>query len=259
MEDFSGTPSEAIELTRAEARHRLLEVATDHGRALLKRLGCIMFKFDRPSAIAIAALDPSIEEPSASLDLLTGPWIEKVPTAPVHFRLSPLLVGLQEDLGPETIQKVQTGYLVSTIKRGPIPYESLDSVFWTAVVSKQGWFIAKFFEKSVSFDEDTHKAISAKLGGLVYLRTDEMLLPEDPHTSHFLRMLQIDVAALNGEKALFQSLALATMQEAMAVEHEELKNAFTLIWLVALMWTPRLMITKPWLALRRPGAISTRR
>jgi len=236
IEDFSGTPSEAIDLTRAEARRRLLKDATEHGRTLLKRLGCIMFKFDRPTAIAIAALAPSIKEPSASLDLLTGPWIEKVPAAPGYFRLSPLLSGLQEDLTPEAIQKIRTGYLVSTLNRGAIPYEALDSVFWTAFVSKQGWFIAKFFEKSLSFDEDTHKAIAAKLGSLVYLRTDQMLLPEDPRTSHFLRTLQIDVAALNGEKALFQSIGLAAMREAMAVKNEELKSALTIMTLLKILF-----------------------
>ncbi|WP_353429386.1 hypothetical protein [Paracoccus denitrificans] len=235
IEDLSGTPSEAIELTRAEARRRLLEDATDHGRALLKRLGCIKFRFDRPTAIDIAALDPSIKEPSASLDLLIGPWIEKVPTAPGYFRLSPLLSGLQEDLGPETIQSVQTGFLVSTIKRGPIPYGAIDSVFWTALVSRQGWFITKFFERSLSFDDDTRKAIAAKLGGLVYLRTDEMLLPEDPGTSHFLRMLQIDVAALNGEKSLFESISLAAMREAMALENEELRNALIIMALLKIL------------------------
>lgn len=235
IEDFSGTPSEAIELTRAEARRRLLEDATEHGRALLKRLGCVMFKFDRATAIAIGTLAPSMKEPSASLDLLTGPWIEKVPTAPGYFRLSPLLAGLQEDLAPEAIQNIQTGYLVSTLNRGAIPYEALDSVFWTAFISKQGWFIAKFFEKSLSFDEDTHKAIAAKLGGLVYLRTDQMLLPEDPGTSHLLRIMQIDVAVLNGERAHFQSIALATMREAMAVEHEELKNALAIMALLKIL------------------------
>ena len=235
IEDLSGTPSEAIELTRAEARRRLLEDATEHGRALLKRLGCVMFKFDRATAIAIGALAPSIKEPSASLDLLTGPWVEKVPTAPSYFRLSPLLAGLQEDLAPETIQNIQTGYLVSTLKRGAIPYEALDSVFWTAFISKQGWFFAKFFEKSLSFDEDTHKAIAAKLGGLVYLCTDQMLLPEEPGASYLLRMMQIDVAVLNGEKAHFQSIAIAAMREAMAVEREELKNALEIMALLKIL------------------------
>ncbi len=236
IEDFSDTPSEAIALTRAEARRRLLEDATEHGRALLKRLGCIMFKFDRPSAIAIAALDPAIEEPCASLDLLTGPWIEKVPTAPGYFRLSPLLYRLQEDLGPKAIQNVQVGYLISMINRGAIPYEALDSVFWTAFVSKQGWFFSKFFEKSLSFDEDTHKAIAAKLSDLVFLRTDQMLLPEDPGTSHILRMLQIDVAALNGEKTLFEPIARAAMREAMAVKNEEFKSALTIMALLKILF-----------------------
>lgn len=236
LEDFTRAPSEAIEMTRAEARRRLLEDATEHGRTLLKRLGCIMFKFDRPTALTIAALAPSIEHPSESLDLLTGPWIEKVPAMPGYFRLSPLLSGLQEDLTPEAVQNIQTEYLVSKIQRGPIPYEEIDSMFWTAFVAKQGWFISNFFMKSLSFDEDTYKATAAKLGGIVYLKTDQMLLPEDPVTSHFLRLLQIDVAALNGEKKLFQSIALAAMQEAMAEKNEELRNALTLTVLFKILF-----------------------
>lgn len=236
LEDLTGAPSEAIEMTRAEARRRLLGDATEHGRTLLKRLGCIMFKFDRPTAIAIAALAPSIKDPSESLDLLMGPWIEKVPAMPGYFRLSPLLSGLQEDLTPATIKSIQTGYLISKLQRGPIPYEELDSMFWTAFVAKQGWFISKLFMSSLSFDEDTYKAMAAKLGGLVYLQTAKMLLPEDPGTSHFLRLLQIDVAALNGERKFFQSIAVAAMQEAMAVKDEELRNALTLTTLLKILF-----------------------
>ncbi|MAN73982.1 MAG: hypothetical protein CME85_12135 [Henriciella sp.] len=234
-EDISGTPSEALELTRAEARRRLLNDATDQGRMLLKRLGCIMFKFDRASAIAIAALDPPIEDAGAILDLLTGPWIEKAPTAPGYFRLSPLLTGLQEDLGGETVQQIQSGYLVSRLKRGPIPYEALDTVFWTAFVGKQGWFISKFFENSLSFDEEKSKAIAAKLGGLVFLTTERPLLPDDPGTSHILRIMQIDVAALNSERTLFQPIAMAAVREAGEVEHEELRDAFSLMALMKIL------------------------
>ena len=234
-EDMSGASSDAVELTRAEARRRLLNDATDQSRTLLKRLGCIMFKFDRASAIAVATLDPRLEDASAILDLLTGPWIEKAPTAPGFFRLSPLLVGLQEDLGADIIEHVQTGYLISTIKRGPIPYEALDSVFWTAFVAKQGWFFSKFFESALFFDQEKSKAIAAKLGGLVYLTTDRPLIPDDPSTSHILRLLQIDVAALNGEKALFQSIALAAMREAIEVPHDELRDAFSLMALMKIL------------------------
>ena len=235
IEDFSGAASEAIELTRVEARRRLLEDATEHGHALLKRLDCIMFKFDRATAIAIANLVPGLKEPSTNLDLLTGPWIEKVPTAPGYFRLSPLLTGLQEDLAPKAVLKIQTGYLESICNRGCIPYEVLDSVFWTAFDLKQGWFVAKFFKEWLSFNEDTHKAIAAKLGGVVYLRTDQMLLPDEPGTSHLLRIMQIDVAVLNGEKAHFQSIAIAAMREAMSIEHEELKNECIIMALLKIL------------------------
>lgn len=236
VEDLSGGTSEAIQLTRAEARRRLLNDATEQGRALLKRLGCILFKFDRPSAIALAALDPKIDDAAASLDLLTGPWIEKVPTAPGFLRLSPLLAGLQEDLGDDAIQRVRESFLISTIKRGPIPYEALDTVFWTAFIAKQGWFFVKFFEKSMSFDEDKSEAIAAKLASIVYLRTDEPLLPDDPGTSHILRLLQIDIAAQNGEKQIFQGIAIAAMREARAEPNEELQNALSLMALFKILF-----------------------
>lgn len=234
-EDLSGTPSDAVELTRTEARRRLLNDATSEGRSLLKRLSCIMFKFDRASAIAVAGLDPPIDEASASLDFLTGPWIEKSPAHPGYFRLSPLLFGLQQDLGEDTIQQIQTGYLVARIKRGAIPLEALDSMFWTAFVAKQGWFFSKLFESSLSFDEEKSKAIAVRLGGLAYLTTKRPLLPDDPGTSHILRLLQLDTAALNGEKTLFQPIAIAAMREAMEFEHEELKDAFSLMALMKIL------------------------
>ena len=131
---------------------------------------------------------PAIKDPAANLDLLTGPWIEAVPTAPGYFRLSPLLGGLQEDLSPETVEAVRVGMLVSTIKRGPIKYEALESAFWTALVAEQGWFFVKFFESFLSFDEDKIEAIAAKLGSIVFLTTERPILVKDPGSSHLLKV-----------------------------------------------------------------------
>tara|TARA_R110002126_G_scaffold251653_1_gene394671 strand:+ start:279 stop:4346 length:4068 start_codon:yes stop_codon:yes gene_type:complete len=236
-EDLSGQVSEAVELTRTEARRRLLNDATDEGRALLKRLGCILFKFDRATAIASATIAPEIKEPAASLDLLTGPWIEPVPSAPGFMRLSPLLTGLHEDLGETTIKDVRVGMLVSTIQRGPIPYEALDSLFWTAYTAKQGWFFVKFFESSLSFDEDKSEAIAAKLAPIVYLTTEEPLFPEEPGTSHLLRLMQVDIAAQNGEKTLFQPIAIAAMREARLQDSKEPQDALTLMALFKILFS----------------------
>ena len=236
-EDLSGQVSEAVELTRTEARRRLLNDATAEGRAFLKRLGCILFKFDRATAIASATIEPEIKEPAASLDLLTGPWIEPVPSAPGFMRLSPLLTGLHEDLGEKTIKDVRVGMLVSTIQRGPIPYEALDSLFWTAYSAKQGWFFVKFFESSLSFDEDKSEAIAAKLGPIVYLTTEEPLFPEEPGTSHLLRLMQVDIAAQNGEKTLFQPIAIAAVREARLQDSKELQDAFTLMALFKILFS----------------------
>ncbi|MEM1409458.1 MAG: hypothetical protein AAGG79_01785 [Pseudomonadota bacterium] len=142
---------------------------------------------------------------------------------------------MQHDLGEDTIIQIQTGYLVARIKRGAIPYEVLDSVFWTAFVAKQGWFFAKFFESSLFYDEEKSKAIAVKLGGLAYLTTNRPFLPGDPGTSHILRLMQIDTAALNGETTRFQPIAIAAMREAIEIEHEELKDACSLMALMKIL------------------------
>jgi hypothetical protein len=224
-EDFIGRTSEAVELTRTEARQRLLREATEGGRALLKRLACIFLRFDRSMAIAAASVDPAISDPSASLDFLTGPWIEPAPGLGRYFRLSPLLYGLNEDLSPVTKKAVQASIAINAVRSGPISSESLDIVFWNAIFAEQGWFFVQYFKASLSFDEEKSAALASKLSTIVFLSTDRPIIPGDLGGSFIIRLIQLDVAAINRNERLFQAIAEAVLREAELQDAEEAKQA----------------------------------
>lgn len=228
-EDLMGRASEAVELTRTEARQRLLREATVDGRALLKRLACIFLRFDRAMAIAAASVDPAISEPSASLDFLIGPWIERAAGQEGYFRLSPLLYGLNEDLTMVTRKAVQESIVVNAVRSGSIPFEALDVIFWNAVFGEQGWFFVNFFQQTMSLNEAQSAAFASKLSTIVFLSTDGPILPGELGASIMIRLIQLDVAAINSDERLFQAIAQAALREAELFDADEVKEAMRLM------------------------------
>ena len=224
-EDLIGQTSEAVALTRTEARRRLLREATEDGRALLKRLACVLLRFDRSMAIAAASVDPAISDPSASFDFLIGPWIERAPGSDCYFRLSPLLYGLNDDLPKVTKRAVQESTVVSVVQSGTIPFEALDVVFWNAIAAEQSWFFVKFFEHFQSVNETQGAALASKLSTIVLLATDRPILSGDLIASNFVRLIQLDVAAINRDERLFQTIAEAALREAGLHENDEVRQS----------------------------------
>jgi tetratricopeptide (TPR) repeat protein len=235
-EDFSGKTSEAVELTRQDARQRLLREATDDGRKLLKRLACIFLRFDRSMAIAAAAVDPSIPDPSASLDLLTGPWIERAPGSKNHFRLSPLLTELNEDLSADERKDIQASIVIHAIQHGPIPFESLDIVIWNAIQSEQSWFFVRTFQQILSLNEEQSAAFASKLSTLVFLGTHRPVMPNDLAASVLVRLIQVDVAAINQDDRLFQPIAEAALRETDLIPVAENRQALRVMALSKILF-----------------------
>lgn len=213
-EDLIGNASEALELTRAEARRRLLREATGDGRMLLKRLASIAIGFDRSIAISAASVEPVIDEPSAILDLLTGPWIEHFPGSKSFFRLSPLLTRLNEDLNVDIAAAVQAGTVLNIVKRRPFPFEALDIAVWNAILSKQSWFFTGLLENVFGLDDPQEAALATRLNAIVFLDTNKSVFPDDLRGSLSLRLIQLKVATINRYERLFQSIAEAALHEA---------------------------------------------
>lgn len=235
-EDLLGSVSDAVSLTRSEARRRLLREATEDGRALLKRLACILLRFDRSMAVAAASVDPAVPDPSASLDFLIGPWIEPAPGPGHYLRLSPLLYGLNEDLSQEIKEAVQSSVVIGTIQNGPIPFEALDVVVWNAVLGQQAWFFPHFFKTLMDQSEEQSAALASKLSSILFLRTDRLVFSEEPIASVFLRLLQVDIAAINRDQRMFQDVAEAALRECQMLNDEDARRGMYIMTLSKILF-----------------------
>lgn len=235
-EDIAGRPSDALRLTRVEARRRLLSEVSGDQRALLARLAAILLKFNRPMAIAAASVDPTIENPASSLDYLVGPWIERVPGHEEFYRLSPLLNGLSEDLSASTIKAIQGKAVEAIVLGGSISSEVLETAFWNALLGEQGWFFMKLFKHISESSEAKSKAIASHLGTIVYIRGDQPPMPSDPASSFFIRLIQLDVVAVFNDATKFQEIAEAALREAEMGDSQELVESTRLMALFKILF-----------------------
>lgn len=225
-EDIIGPPSEALELTRAEARRRLFGDATEAGRMLLKRLACVRVKFDRRLAISAAALDPRILDASASLDFLTGPWIEASPGQSGYLRLSPLLSGLEEDVPAEEIEATRVEAAVEMFRRGPLDRERLGIAFWNSVAAKHGGILFHLHQAFLSLSEEEFRAVAQDLSPITLFPTTAPPFADEPIASMTVRLIQLEVAAAIGRNEVFIASTTAALAEAARLDHEELHQNF---------------------------------
>lgn len=84
-----------VEAERLATRRQLVAAVPDDAKALLYRVSLMIGRFDRPTVLSLAALNPPIAAPGEQLDLLVGPWIEQFPQQ--HLRVSPLLSNAGEE------------------------------------------------------------------------------------------------------------------------------------------------------------------
>ena len=87
----SDLPADAsISDVRTRARERILkELPSDPTRSLVYRLSLALGRFARVQASVVGEVAPKVDRPGECLDILVGPWVEKVGTD--EFRVSPLL------------------------------------------------------------------------------------------------------------------------------------------------------------------------
>ena len=86
-----GFSSEGIDAVREDSRRTLLAALPHDTRNLLYRLSLAVGSFDRPIALSLGKISPSILDAGECLDQLIGPWLEVIGSG--LFRVSPLVSG----------------------------------------------------------------------------------------------------------------------------------------------------------------------
>ena len=118
IEDF-GTSSEAIQLTRSEARRRLLdEIPTEEARALLRRIASVYDRADDALIVKLASVAPRIANPTDHLSVLRGSWLDLTPDR--RLRVSPLIADLSAEVDEHTKSIYRQHAALDWVTVGPL-------------------------------------------------------------------------------------------------------------------------------------------
>ena len=216
IEDLGAEPSEAIHVTRQEARRRLLaELPSREARQLLERVSTVFSSFEDGLVVRLCQADPGISHPGDALTILKGSWIE--PALDGGWRISPLLA----DLGKEAPQDQATRWRQIAaeywLAKRTLDARTLPLCFWNAFLGHHVWVLAKLNVTIQTLPQDRLRAAAAMLSPLAAFRTDVSLFPEEAMIAASLRLLQVCVADAVEDQKVATDAAIALLRDIDAV------------------------------------------
>lgn len=129
----TGLRNDDVEAERDTVRRRLIEELAPETRQFLCRTARIVGSFDRELALAVGRASPELLDCGASLDRLTGHWIERLGS--LRLRASPLVSGLDRQLlSAGELSTVDRAIAESIIRRRSCDADLMDTAFVHAMV-----------------------------------------------------------------------------------------------------------------------------
>lgn len=131
----TGFQSDDVEAEREAARRRLLQELSDQSRQFLYRTTRISGTFDRQLALAVGRVPPALQDGAASLDRLSGHWIERL--GPNRLRASPLVGGLASQMLPaDELALLDREIATHILARGNVDADLVDTAFVHAAMAR---------------------------------------------------------------------------------------------------------------------------
>ena len=132
------------ETTKEAARRRLLaDFPSDDARNMAFRVSFLVGAFEKQLALSLGVVEPRVGIPGATLDLLIGPWIEKLEED--IFRVSPLLSNAGMKVYPVEDQIAIRRTIVDYyLKKGSITPHDLGSALMHSVLGEYEAALAQF-------------------------------------------------------------------------------------------------------------------
>lgn len=179
---------------RAAIQARLVRELPDHAKRLLYRLSVPSLAFDRPVALAVAAVQPPIDLPGEALDLLLGPWVER--RGEGRMRASPLVAETGANaLASEELLAVHAAVSRELAGRRSLQASTLMQLFLSAFIVKDVEALARLATAVIMANWRIQAALADTLFGLQLLRLDRPPLPEHPEVSRLIRLAQLKLCA----------------------------------------------------------------
>lgn len=232
MEDLAGTPSDALRITRQDARQALLrELSTlDQARSLaagryLRRLAAVFDRFDDGLAATLGAADPPIPCAGDTLAVLRGSWLEELPSG--YLRISPAIGDILSDVAPDEIQDYRRVASEYWLSKSSLNETTLPLCFWNAFISEHLWVILKLCETLQKLPPEKLRGAVALLSPVASLPTNRAFFTGNSILNANLRLLQFEVANAIERSDVAASAASQLLKEIDEIPSEPIKDLFT--------------------------------
>lgn len=228
VEDFGPQPSVAVQVTRQEARKRLLaELPSEDTRRLLERASTVYASFEDGLVAELCKVEPKIPYAGDSLAVLKGSWIEPAPDG--GWRISPLLADLGNE-APEDQARVWRCIAAQYwLQKKTLDARTLPLCFWNAYFGRHLFVLAKLGEMIQTLPPARLRAAAAMLSPLTAFRTDVSLFPEEPMTAMSLRLMQVCIADAVEDERVATEAAESLLREIDALTNVEFGHGMVCI------------------------------
>lgn len=227
-----GKTSEAIQVTREEARRALLRdlSALDQARSLdagllLRRIGAVFDRVDAGLVAVLAKLPPTIGTASDALAVLRGSWLELLPKG--DLRISPVIADIGADTSLEDRQLWQRAAAEYWLGHRVLNERILPLCFWNAFWGQHDGVLMKLCETLQHQDREVLYGAAAFLAPMTALRKDTSLYPTNPILGVNLRLLQFQVADAVEDSIAGAAIAKRLLVELKEIEHEDIRIMMT--------------------------------
>lgn len=228
LEDLGPNASHALQVTRQEARRRLLaELPSVAARQLLERASAIFGAFEERLVDLLCKTEPAVPYPRDILAVLKGSWIENAPGG--GWRLSPLIADLGSEAGSDDAQRwrrTAAEYWLMQ-QNGTLDAKSLPLCFWNAFLGQHRYVLTKVSLLVLELPKELLRSAASLLSPMVGLRTDAPLLADQPMINPPVRLLQICVADAVEDEKVAEAAAGSLLTELESVPIDEAKIAMT--------------------------------
>lgn len=179
-----------LDAERRAVRQRLVAAMPAEAQLLLFRASMIDGSFDRPLAVALGGLAPTVPLAGLVLDRLVGPWIE--PARRDRLRVSPLLEGAALDVFTSAECRAIHQCVADTMMRsGHLSVLDAGMVLRHTLRSENGKLIAGFSHSVITCDVEMLGVLAPFVSELQRFSGDTPIFPQDLAASAMLRLAQL--------------------------------------------------------------------
>jgi hypothetical protein len=228
VEDVAGSTSDAIRVTREEARRTLLKdlAELDQSRSLdagnlLRRIGCVFDRVEDGLIYELASATPGLQNAGDALALLRGTWLEALPAG--DLRISPLLADIPSDVPINQARDWRCVAAEYWLKKRTLDQRTLPLCFWNAFWGQHSGVLMELCVVIQTMPKEQLRGAAALLSPLVALPTSVPITSSNPAVAAQLRLLQFEVANALQEGVLAADIARCLLREVNEIEHSDLK------------------------------------